>query len=71
MVSEIYLRVNPAQIDLLTKLIEGYDNLGIVSTLNRADGVVIIRGTSDTYPELNEIIKHLPFEHTRLSKKVL
>jgi len=61
MKSEITARVNPENIDMLTKIIEAYDNLGIVSTLNRNQGLVIIRGTEDTYPELEEILNHLPF----------
>ena len=61
MTSEILAKVNPENIDMLTKLIEAYDNLGIVSTVDRQRGLVIIRGTEDTYPELEEILRHLPF----------
>jgi hypothetical protein len=61
MKSEILAKVNPENIDMLTKLIEAYDNLGIVSTIDREQGLVIIRGTEDTYPELQQILKHLPF----------
>lgn len=61
MKSEIRAKVNPENIDMLTKIIEAYDNLGIVSTLNRDQGLVIIRGTEDTYPELKKILIHLPF----------
>ena len=48
-------------IDMLIKVIEAYDNLGIVSTIDRQQGLVIIRGTEGTYPELVEILRHLPF----------
>lgn len=61
MKSEIIAKVNPENIDMLTKLIEAYDNLGIVSTIDRQQGLVIIRGTVDTYPELKQILEHLPF----------
>jgi hypothetical protein len=61
MKSEIIAKVNPENIDMLTKIIEAYDNLGIVSTLNRDQGLVIIRGTEDTYPELQQILTHIPF----------
>ena len=61
MKSEITVTVNPENIDMLTKIIEAYDNLGIVSTLDRNQGLVIIRGTEDTCPELEEILNHLPF----------
>ncbi|NLB89074.1 MAG: DUF4911 domain-containing protein [Syntrophomonadaceae bacterium] len=59
---EIYVKINPQNIDILTKFIEAYDNLGIVSTVDRSCGLVVIRGTVDTYPELMDILKNLPFE---------
>ena len=55
---------------MLTKIIEAYDNLGIVSTLNRDQGLVIIRGTEDTYPELQQILKHLPFPLLLENKRI-
>ena len=59
---EILAKVSPDRIDMLTKLIEAYDNLGIVSTLDREQGKVIIRVTLDTWPEMMRILNHLPFE---------
>ncbi|NLB51315.1 MAG: DUF4911 domain-containing protein [Syntrophomonadaceae bacterium] len=58
--SEIKAEVAPQYIDFLTKIIEAYENLGIVSTISR-NGLVIIRGTADTIPELEMILKNLPF----------
>ncbi|MGI6412764.1 MAG: DUF4911 domain-containing protein [Syntrophomonadaceae bacterium] len=48
-------------IDFLNKIIEAYDNLGILSTLNQKEGVVIIRTTEDTFKDLQAILSHLPF----------
>ncbi len=64
---EVYLQLNPANIDMLTKLIEAYDNLAIVSTLDQAQGLVAIRGTRDTLPEIINVLNHLPFEVRWLS----
>jgi hypothetical protein len=61
MPSAIRAQVAPENIDLLTRIIEAYNHLGIVSTLDRGQGLVIIRGTEDTCPELEEIIGNLPF----------
>ncbi len=58
---DIYVQISPSDIDLLTKFIEAYENLGIVSTVDRNLGKVIIRGTVDTRPELMEILNNLPF----------
>jgi hypothetical protein len=46
---------------MLTKVVEAYDNLGIVSTLDQASGMVIIRVTQDTWAEMLEILHNLPF----------
>ncbi|MGI6422692.1 MAG: DUF4911 domain-containing protein [Syntrophomonadaceae bacterium] len=59
--SEIYARVAVQDIDMLTKIIEAYDHLGIVSTINRQEGLVIVRGTADTRLDLLQILTSLPF----------
>lgn len=46
---------------MLTKIFEAYEYLGVVSTLNRSEGIVVIRGTADTYTEIIEILHNLPF----------
>jgi len=46
---------------MLTKLIEAYDHIGIVSTLDQSRGLVVIRSTEDCLPDLEEILHHLPF----------
>ncbi len=60
--NDIYARVAVKDIDMLTKIIEAYDHLGIVSTISQGDGIVIIRGTADTRPELIQILDSLPFQ---------
>jgi hypothetical protein len=61
MKNEIIARVAPEHIDMLTKVVEAYDNLGIVSTLDQASGMVTIRVTPDTWTEMVEILHNLPF----------
>lgn len=59
--NDIYARVEIKNIDLLTKFIEAYDHLGIVSTYNRSEGIVLIRCTKDTAPDMIAILKNMPF----------
>lgn len=61
MKDQLYAIVEPERIDMLTKLIEAYDNLGIVSTLDRSLGLVVIRATEDTFPDVEEILNNMPF----------
>lgn len=67
MKSDIKALVDPENIDMLTKIIEAYDHLGIVSTVDRQQGLVIIRGTEDTCPDLEKILQHLPFTVKQLN----
>jgi len=61
---EIYAQVSPDRIDILTKLVEAYDHLGVVSTLDQNQGTVLIRVTTDTCSEMLEILQHMPFPIT-------
>lgn len=61
MKDQLYAIVKPEKIDILTKLIEAYDHLAVVSTLDRSRGLVIMRATEDSCRELEEILAHLPF----------
>ena len=62
MKDEIYAVVSPDCIDMLTKLVEAHDNLGIVSTLDQYTGSVVIRVTPDTWAEMMDILNNLPFK---------
>ncbi|HPF44469.1 MAG TPA: DUF4911 domain-containing protein [Syntrophomonadaceae bacterium] len=61
MTSDIIGTVAPENIDMLTKIIEAYEHIGIVSTLDNQTGRIIIRGTEDTVAELKIILANLPF----------
>lgn len=61
MKDQLYAIVSPDKIDILTKFIEAYDHLAIVSTLDRSRGLVIMRSTEDNYNDLQEILANLPF----------
>lgn len=59
--SEIYVKVLKKDISFLTKIIEGYDNLGIVSTVSPAKGLAVIRITPDTEADIRKVLANLPF----------
>jgi len=61
----IFLRLEPRNIDKLTRIIEACSHLGVVSTLDRREGLVVVRGTPDTVPELEKILSQMPFEVER------
>lgn len=57
----IYLQTDPVHIDLLAKIIEAYEHLGVVTTVDRHQGLVVVRGTEHTRPDLLQILANLPF----------
>lgn len=59
--NEIYASVSPKSIDMLTKLVEAYDHLGVVSTIDTSKGMVVVRVTSDTFDDMKQILLNMPF----------
>ena len=55
-------RVAPSDIDLFNKLIEGYDNLALVTTLDAALGRIVLRFTSAAKKDLLAVLHCLPIQ---------
>lgn len=49
-------------IQLLVKFVEGMGHLGVVTTIDRQQGEVLIQTTKDCWPELKELISNLPLQ---------
>ena len=60
--SIIYVRVAPERIADVNWIMEGYEHLALVTTVDPADGVVKFLGTPDTYNDVMEIIENMPFQ---------
>ena len=57
----IKIQVLPSNISFVNWIIEGYEHVGVVSTLDREKGLIIIRSTEDMLPELRKIIANFIF----------
>lgn len=62
MAEAIYIRVNPRHIHYVNRIMEGYEYLGVVSTVDRAEGILIIRVTPDTFEDVKLILENLPVD---------
>lgn len=62
MYENLRLRIAPADINYFNRIMEGYEYLGAVTTLDRRQGIVIVRTTPDTYVVVKDILAHLPIE---------
>lgn len=56
---EITIRVEPCNITYISRIMEGYEYLGVVTTLDRAAGLVRIRTTADTKGDTEKILRSL------------
>lgn len=56
----IFIKVEPSNINYVNRIMEGYEYLGVVTTVNSAEGKLIVRVTFDTYHEVEKILKKLP-----------
>ncbi|HWR09947.1 DUF4911 domain-containing protein [Sporomusa sp.] len=56
----IYIQVEPKDVNFINRIMEGYEYLGVVSTLDRIAGILVIRATPDTAGEVHDILANLP-----------
>lgn len=61
--SKIYLRISPSRFHYLKFILEGYDNLAILSSFDKTNGIVVLRYsqemTQDVFDLLASIAGHL------------
>ncbi|RJX29804.1 MAG: DUF4911 domain-containing protein [Desulfurivibrio sp.] len=63
--SKLYLRIDPRRIVYLKFLLEGYDGLAILSTIDAHAGLVLIRYPGDVQAVLFELLADLAADLTR------
>ncbi|MBP2633470.1 MAG: hypothetical protein H6Q70_4098 [Firmicutes bacterium] len=61
----VKIKINPKDINFFNRIMEGYEYLGMVSTLDKREGIVIVRTTPDTYDEVREILDHFPLKQLK------
>lgn len=52
----VYIQIDPEQLVVLKYIIESYDFLGIIRTLNREKGEIVILAVEDTVDELMRVL---------------
>lgn len=61
MKDQVKIKIKPQDINFFNRIMEGYEYLGAVTTLDKAAGIVMVRTTPDLYDEVMEVINHLDF----------
>ncbi len=59
MFEAVFAVVDPKEINFLNRIMESYEYLGVVTTLDR-QGLVLIRVTPDTFQDVIDILLTLP-----------
>jgi len=57
--SEIYLRICPGKFHFLKFILEGYDNLAILSSYERSAGIVVLRYPYEMAGDLFDLLASL------------
>lgn len=60
--SYVYFKILPNHTNYVNRILEGYEYLGVMTTVNRAEGLCMVRSTPDTAPLVREILSSLPIE---------
>jgi hypothetical protein len=60
--SAIFFRILTRDVNFVNQIFEGYEYLGVVSTVDRARGILVVRATPDTASEAREVLENLPIE---------
>lgn len=65
-IHSIYLRVNPADIALVKFLIESYEGIGVVRTVDRRAAIIVVLVVSDFLTVARELLDelhgHIPWD---------
>lgn len=64
--TEIFLKVKIEDINYINRVMEGHEYLGVVSTVDKKDGIIVIRTTSDMYDEARLVLDNLDVDFTYL-----
>lgn len=69
MCEEILIKIEMKHINYINRIMEGYEYLGVVTTVKDMENVLRIRVTPDTYSEVREILANLPLEFEYVTLK--
>lgn len=62
----VYFQIEPSNMTYVTRIMEGFEYVGVVTALDGKKGTGYVRTTPDTAPMAKDILQHMPFEVTIL-----
>lgn len=58
--TRIYIEIPPEEVNYINRIIEGYEYLGVLTTLNTKRATCQINSTRDTRDTVIDVLTHLP-----------
>lgn len=58
----VYFRIATRDVNYVNRIFEGYEYIGVVSTVDKARGILVVRATPDTAEAARLILANLPLE---------
>ncbi len=55
----VFIRVAPGDVNYVNRIMEGYEYLGVVTTVDKAAGLLAVRATADTVADVRSILAKL------------
>ncbi|WP_298704998.1 DUF4911 domain-containing protein, partial [uncultured Veillonella sp.] len=58
----VYFRIDPTETNYVNRILEGYEYLGVMTTLDVAKGICMVRSTKDTASLVRQVLDSLGVE---------
>ena len=65
----VYFQIEPSNMTYVTRIMEGFEYVGVVTALDGKKGTGYVRTTADTAPMATDILLQLPFPTKVLTKE--
>jgi hypothetical protein len=57
----VYFKIQPNEMTFVTRIMETYEYIGVVTALDGKAGIGFVRTTADTAPMAQRVLESLPF----------
>lgn len=65
----VYIEINPHEVNYVNRILEGYEYLGILTTIDSRRAVCCIHSTADTRQDVMDVLTHLDIPVKILSRE--
>lgn len=67
----IYFKIHPSDVNFVNRIIEGYEYFGVMSTMDKTQGIMMLRSTKGMRQEAILLLESLPEVIEIIDKRTL